>query len=110
MWQHLGNVSIGNFSYIVFPVFFNSSVLKFDFVGSSVPSGYFPINLDRLIVAREFLDNSTEYLGQFYIQNLSQVLSINPAPLSYSDFKLKIKKIPRYKYGLMLNVDVYYWS
>lgn len=110
-WNQLGNVFLGNFSYHTFPSFFNSNSLRFSINESSLPQNYLKYCTDRIIVSREYSDSGTilsENCGLFYPQSSEIIFDLNPILMPYTDFRLKIKKIPRYRYGLGLNVTVYY--
>lgn len=111
MWIQLGNTFLGNFSYHVFPNFFNSDSLRFSIDESTVPQNYLKYCTDRIIVTREFSDNGiilSENCGIFYPQSSEILFDLNPISSPYTEFRIKIKKIPRYRYGLGLNISVYY--
>ena len=113
MWSLLGNTFLGNYSYYVFPNFFNSNQIRFSIDESTIPSKYLSHCTDRIIVAREYHNSGlmlTENCGLFYPQSNEIIFNLDPIPTAFNEFKLKIKKIPRYRYGLGLNITVYYAS
>lgn len=111
MWIQLGSVFLGNFSFFTFPNFFNSEIIRFSIDESTIPQNYLKYCRDRIIVAREYNDNGliiSENCGLFYPQSPEILFDLNPIPSPYTEFRLKIKKLPRYRYGLGLNISVYY--
>lgn len=110
MWTNLGSLFLGNYNYHTFPSYINSSQIKFEFDESSLPADYLSHCQDLIIIAREFSDNSTEKCGIIRPQNSSMIFQLDQIPDGYTDFKIKIKKIPRYRYGLGINTNILYWG
>ena len=111
MWNLLGSTFLGNYSYYVFPNFFNSNEIRFSIDESTVPPNYLSICKDRIIIAREYHQNGliiSENCGLIYPQSPEIYFNLNPISATFTDFKLKLKKLPRYRYGLGLNISVYY--
>ena len=110
MWNSLGSLFLGNFNYHTFATTINSSQIKFEFDEATLPANYLPYCRDLIIIAREFDDASTEKCGIIRPQNPSMIFQLEAMPQGYTGFKLKIKKIPRYRYGLGINATIFYWS
>jgi hypothetical protein len=110
MWIDLGSFFLGNYNYYTFSGFINSAQIKLEFDETSLPAGYLNHCRDLIIIAREFSDGATEQCGIIRPQTPSIIYQLNPLPQGQTSFKLKLKKIPRYRYGLGITVMCFYWQ
>jgi hypothetical protein len=108
MWANLTTITLGDYNYQIIPQEINSPQIQFIFTDFLQPI-YQANYRDIIVIAREFGDGCTESCGIIYPQHPQMIFQLNPLPLGYSEFKLKLKKIPRRGYGLSLNTQINYW-